>query len=105
MANSGLNTNGSQFYIVQNQHLPKQFVEQMIVQRYPQKIIDCYKLSGGCPWLDQHYTVFGQVCSGLKVVDKIAQVKTDYLDRPGNQVRLERVQAINDIILRIIYIM
>jgi cyclophilin family peptidyl-prolyl cis-trans isomerase len=41
-----------------------------------------YKSLGGTPHLDGAYTVFGEVVSGMEVVDKIAAVKTDTNDRP-----------------------
>lgn len=68
MANSGENTNGSQFFINQNH---ENSATQLKKSKYPDKIIDAYK-KGGNPSLDGHYTVFGQVISGMDVVDKIA---------------------------------
>jgi peptidylprolyl isomerase len=41
-----------------------------------------YKTIGGTPHLDGAYTVFGEVVSGMEVVDKIAAMKTDKNDRP-----------------------
>lgn len=41
-----------------------------------------YTTAGGAPHLDQTYTVFGEVVSGLNVVDAIAESKTDGRDRP-----------------------
>jgi len=41
-----------------------------------------YNTIGGTPFLDQNYTVFGEVVEGLNVIDSIAQVKTDPTDRP-----------------------
>lgn len=41
-----------------------------------------YTTLGGAPHLDQTYTVFGEVLSGLAVVDAIAESKTDGRDRP-----------------------
>ena len=53
MANAGPNTNGSQFFIVSNEHVPANMIEQMKAVGYPQEIIDHYAEVGGTPWLDQ----------------------------------------------------
>ena len=49
---------------------------------------DVYKTIGGTPHLDGQYTVFGEVVSGLDVVDAIQQVDTDENDRPLEDVRI-----------------
>ncbi len=41
-----------------------------------------------CTHLDGEYTVFGETVSGFNVIDKIAAVKTDRLDRPVSDVRI-----------------
>ena len=51
---------------------------------------DVYKTIGGTPHLDGQYTVFGEVVSGLDVVDAIQQVATDDNDRPLEDVRIIR---------------
>ncbi|KRM95566.1 peptidyl-prolyl cis-trans isomerase [Liquorilactobacillus aquaticus DSM 21051] len=90
MANAGPNTNGSQFFIVQNKNLPAQMVEQMRKAGYPEEVVEMYK-KGGTPWLDHHHTVFGQVIKGLVTIDKIAEVKTDSSDKPVNDVIVEKI--------------
>lgn len=49
-----------------------------------------YKTVGGTPHLDGQYTVFGEVVSGLEVVDAIQRVATDANDRPLEDVRILR---------------
>ncbi len=51
---------------------------------------EVYKTTGGTPHLDGQYTVFGEVVSGLDVVDAIQQVATDDNDRPLEDVRIIR---------------
>ena len=47
-----------------------------------------YRSVGGTPFLDGQYTVFGEVESGLEVVEKIQQVDTDQCDRPKENIEL-----------------
>ncbi len=52
---------------------------------------EAYKTVGGTPHLDAEYTVFGEVTSGIEVVDSIQKVKTDAGDRPLEAVRIIKV--------------
>jgi peptidyl-prolyl cis-trans isomerase B (cyclophilin B) len=52
------------------------------------EMCEVYKTVGGTPHLDGQYTVFGEVVSGLEVVDSIQRVPTDALDRPIEDVRI-----------------
>ena len=91
MANAGPNTNGSQFFIVQNKNMPKRYIREMEPAGYPKEIIKRYK-QGGTPWLDQKHTVFGQVIEGMDVVDKIAKVPRNKLnDKPKEDVIINKV--------------
>ena len=80
MANSGPNTNGSQFFIVQAREVPANMLEQMRDLEdngFPADITAAYAELGGTPWLDFRHTVFGQVTDGMDVVDAIAEVETN----------------------------
>lgn len=56
--------------------------------KYTEEMRKAYKTVGGTPHLDGMYTVFGEVVSGLDVVDAIQQVATDDNDRPLEDVRI-----------------
>jgi cyclophilin family peptidyl-prolyl cis-trans isomerase len=50
---------------------------------------------GGADYLDGDYTVFGEVTSGMDVVDKINSVKTDEGDWPLHNVYIRKVELID----------
>jgi len=85
-------SSGSQFYIVQGQVLNDQQLE-MFEKQTNKKIAPerraAYKTIGGTPHLDDQYTVFGEVISGLDVIDKIAAVQTAAGDKPGKDVKMK----------------
>lgn len=90
MANAGPGTNGSQFFIVQNEKLDPMMIKEMEVASYPDEIIEKYR-EGGTPWLDHRHTVFGHLISGWDVLDKIANVKTLPGDKPEKDVVIEDI--------------
>ncbi len=98
MANSGSNTNGSQFYIVENDELSAEeiaYYEQFVENPKDVYVVDSYTgteftndrffspvvaeeyiENGGTPFLDFNYTIFGQVIDGMDVVHAIGEVET-----------------------------
>jgi len=87
-------SSGSQFYIVQGKVFTDKELDSIETYRLngrkiPTRQREVYKTIGGTPHLDMNYTVFGEVESGLEVVDKIAAAHGDSNNRPIKDIRMK----------------
>ncbi len=81
-----------QYYIVQGKKISDaelNMMEQSKGFKYTPAQRNIYKTQGGTPFLDMEYTVFGEVESGLEVIDKIASVSRDGNNRPHGDIRMK----------------
>ncbi len=96
--NPEMASSACQFYIVQgnvySDDLLNGFDMQRSVKYTPEQRL-VYKTIGGTPMLDTKYTVFGEVSSGLDVIDKIASVQKGNADRPVGDVRM-KMEVVSD---------
>lgn len=84
-------SSGSQFYIVDGRVFSTNDLNrviQMTGKTYSQEQIKDYTSIGGAPHLDGDYTVFGEVVSGMEIVDKIAAQQKDGRDRPLEDIKI-----------------
>ncbi len=62
--------------------------------KFTKEQVDAYMSVGGAPFLDNDYTVFGEVIDGMKTVDKIESAGTDVHDRPRKDIRIITMEII-----------
>ncbi len=85
-------SSGSQFYIVQAGPVKPEdltMMENYFGIKYTDAEKKMYYELGGRPDLDMQYTVFGEVVSGMEVVDKIAKVAKNAQDKPLKDIKME----------------
>ena len=62
--------------------------------KFTKEQVDAYMDEGGTPFLDNQYTVFGEVVDGMRTVDKIESAGTDMADRPRKDIRIITMEII-----------
>jgi len=87
-------SSGSQFYLVQgktytDEELDRVEKVRLKGRKIPIKQRAFYKTIGGTPFLDQNYTVFGEIVKGFEVVDAIAGAPRDQNDRPLENISMQ----------------
>ncbi len=79
----------TQFYIVDGKKLSSEqldAIEKKYNVHFTQAQRQVYQTIGGTPFLDQHYTVFGEIVKGIALIDKITALKVDKSGNPETPV-------------------
>ena len=62
--------------------------------RFTPEQIEAYTTIGGVPFLDNEYTVYGEIVEGLDILDKIEAIPTNGSDRPKVDVVINQMTCI-----------
>lgn len=91
----GKKSSAINFYIIEGRKMNLDYFESKKKEgkTYTQKQIEAYTTIGGAPHLDGDYTVFGEIISGMNVLDKISNVPVDDYDWPKKEVIIDSIRA------------
>ena len=90
-------SSASQFYIVTGKFFTEMELDKMEKEQgitFTPEQREAYMMQGGYPQLDQEYTVFGEVISGMKTVFKIQMTETNAEDRPLKNIKIKSMKIV-----------
>ncbi|MDR1918694.1 MAG: peptidylprolyl isomerase [Tannerellaceae bacterium] len=90
-------SSATQFYIVTGKVFTEMELDKMEKaqdRNFTPEQRQAYMSDGGAPHLDGQYTVFGEVVSGIKTVDKIQMTATNEHDRPLTNIRIKTMTVV-----------
>jgi cyclophilin family peptidyl-prolyl cis-trans isomerase len=79
----------TQFYIVDGKTYTNEQLDAIEIKykiHFTDKQRNVYRTIGGTPFLDQHYTVFGEIVKGIELIDQVTAVKVDKAGNPDTPV-------------------
>jgi peptidyl-prolyl cis-trans isomerase B (cyclophilin B) len=92
LVNPNKESSGSQFYIVQGRVYTNLELDALVNSSrhlpFTLEQRQSYTTLGGTPYLDNAYSVFGEVIEGLEIVEKIASSPTDQHNRPIADIKI-----------------
>ncbi len=91
-------SSATQFYIVTGKFFTEMELDKMEKEQgitFTPEQRQAYMLEGGTPHLDGKYTIFGEVVSGMKAVDKIQFTETNVDDRPVKNIKIKSMKIVN----------
>lgn len=95
--NPDKSSSATQFYIVTGKHYTEMELDKMEKadnKTFTPEQKQSYMLEGGVPSLDEKYTIFGEVVSGMKVVDKIQFTPINEYDRPLKNIKIKSMTIV-----------
>ena len=95
--NARRRSEGSQYYIVSGRTYNDRELDEIEKEteyKFSPQQRQVYKTIGGAPHLDGSYTIFGEVLSGMEVVDEICKTEIGREFRPLNDIRVRRVTVL-----------
>jgi len=89
----GKKSSAINFYIIEGRKMEESYFKDNVGKIFTGKQLQVYMTIGGAPHLDGDYTVFGEVVSGISVLNRISNVKVDDYNWPQKEVIIDSIRA------------